>query len=262
MSEEKTMDFSEFRAEENAFSNIDHVIGVISGKGGVGKSLVTASLANALALQGFRVGILDADITGPSIAQMYGLRGKAQGDENGIYPAETSNGIEVISINLLLDRPEEPVVWRGPVIGNVVKQFWSEVVWGQLDYLLVDMPPGTGDVPLTVFQSLPVDGVVLVTSPQDLVRMIVTKSLRMAQMMEVPVLGIVENYSYIRCPHCGEELHPFGDSHIGEIADSFGLPVLGRIPMDQRLAEAADTGNFAGVNNTDIDEAAVKLRSL
>ena len=261
MSEEH-MDFSEFRAEENAFSNIEHVIGVISGKGGVGKSLITASLANSLALQGYSVGILDADITGPSIPRMYGLSGKAEADENGAYPMETVNGIKVISINLLLDNPEDPVVWRGPVIGNMVKQFWTDVIWGQLDYLLVDMPPGTGDVPLTVFQSLPVDGVVLVTSPQDLVRMIVTKSLRMAQMMEVPVLGIVENYSYIRCPHCGEELYPFGESHIQEVADSFGLPVLGRVPMDPDLAAAADAGDFAGVNNTAIEEAAVKLRSI
>ena len=262
MSEEQHMDFSEFRAEENPFSNIEHVIGVISGKGGVGKSLVTASLANALALQGFSVGILDADITGPSIPQMYGLTERADADENGAYPIEASNGIKVISINLLLEHPEEPVVWRGPVIGNMVKQFWTDVVWGQLDYLLVDMPPGTGDVPLTVFQSLPVEGVVLVTSPQDLVRMIVTKSLRMAQMMEVPVLGIVENYSYMRCPDCGKELHPFGESHIEEIAAGFGVPVLGRIPMDPELAAAADAGAFAGVNNTAVDEAAVRLRSL
>ena len=262
MDEQQKKDMEQFRAEENPYSNIGHVIGVVSGKGGVGKSLVTASLANSLAIQGFEVGILDGDITGPSIPRMYGLKGPADSDDNGIYPLQAENGVRVMSTNLLLPNEEEPVVWRGPVIGNMVKQFWTDVIWGQVDYLLVDMPPGTGDVPLTVFQSLPVDGVVIVTSPQDLVRMIVAKALHMAEMMDIPVLGIVENYSYMRCPHCGEELYPFGKSQVDEVAASFGLPVLGRIPMDPVYASAADEGRFAEVVNEALDDAAVALRNL
>lgn len=262
MDEQQKKDMEQFRAEENAYSNIGHVIGVVSGKGGVGKSLVTASLANSLAVQGFEVGILDGDITGPSIPRMYGLTGPADSDDNGIYPLQAANGIRVMSTNLLLPNEEEPVVWRGPVIGNMVKQFWTDVIWGQVDYLLVDMPPGTGDVPLTVFQSLPVDGVVIVTSPQDLVKMIVAKALHMAEMMDIPVLGIVENYSYMSCPHCGEKLYPFGESHLEEVAASFGLPVLGRIPMDPSYAAAADEGRFAEIVNDALDDAAVVLRNL
>ena len=223
-----------FRAELNSYSSIGHVIGVVSGKGGVGKSLVTASLANAMAAKGYRVGILDADITGPSIPRMFGLQGPAQVDDNGIYPPLTANGIKVMSINLLLPGEEEPVIWRGPIIANMVKQFWTDVVWGELDYLFVDMPPGTGDVPLTVFQSLPVEGVVIVTSPQDLVKMIVTKAYKMAQMMKVPVLGIVENYSYVECPDCGKRIYVFGESHIDEIAASMDLEVLGSRPNMQK----------------------------
>ena len=257
-----TLDKSEFRVEENPYSNIRHMIGVVSGKGGVGKSLVTASLANLMALQGYRVGIMDADITGPSIPRMYGIHGPAVGDDNGLYPLEADNGIKIISTNLLLPNEEEPVVWRGPVIGNMVKQFWTDVIWGQVDYLLVDMPPGTGDVPLTVFQSLPVDGVVVVTSPQDLVKMIVAKAVHMAEMMDIPVLGIVENYSYMQCPHCGEKLYPFGESHLDEVAASFGLPILGRIPMDPSYAAAADEGRFAEIVNEALDDAAVALRNL
>ena len=262
MDEQQKKDMEQFRAEENPFSNIGHVIGVVSGKGGVGKSLVTASLANSLALQGFEVGILDGDITGPSIPRMYGLTGPADSDDNGIYPLQAANGVRVMSTNLLLPNEEEPVVWRGPVIGNMVKQFWTDVIWGQVDYLLVDMPPGTGDVPLTVFQSLPVDGVVIVTSPQDLVKMIVAKALHMAEMMDIPVLGIVENYSYMRCPHCGEALYPFGKSHLEEVAASFGIPILGKIPMDPEYAAAADEGRFAEIVNESLDEAAVALRNL
>ena len=208
-----------FQAEQNIFSDVKHVIGVVSGKGGVGKSFVTASLANAMAAKGFKVGILDADITGPSIPKMYGLKGAAQADDNGIYPMVTENGIKVMSINLLLPTEETPVIWRGPVLANMVKQFWTDVVWDQIDYLFVDMPPGTGDVPLTVFQSLPVDGIVIVSSPQDLVRMIVRKAYNMAEMMKIPVLGIVENYSFVKCPDCGTEIKVFGESHIDEIAD-------------------------------------------
>lgn len=262
MDEQQKKEMEQFRAEENPYSNIGHVIGVVSGKGGVGKSLVTASLANSLAVQGFEVGILDGDITGPSIPRMYGLTGPADSDDNGIYPLQAVNGVRVMSTNLLLPNEEEPVVWRGPVIGNMVKQFWTDVIWGQVDYLLVDMPPGTGDVPLTVFQSLPVDGVVVVTSPQDLVKMIVAKAVHMAEMMDIPVLGIVENYSYMQCPHCGEKLYPFGESHLDEVAASFHLPVLGRIPMEPSYAAAADEGRFAEIVNEALDDAAVALRDL
>ena len=262
MSENKKFDKSEFRVEENPYSGISHVIGVVSGKGGVGKSLVTASLANLMAQQGYETGILDADITGPSIPKMYGLHGPAAGDDNGIYPLQAENGVSVMSVNLMLPEEEEPVIWRGPVIANMVKQFYTDVIWGQLDYLFVDMPPGTGDVPLTVFQSLPVDGIVIVTSPQDLVRMIVTKAYRMADRMDVPVLGVVENYSYITCPDCGKKIQVFGESHIDEIAADLGIPVLGRIPIRPELARAADAGEFAGIANEDLDDAAVLLRGL
>ncbi|MDO4622921.1 MAG: Mrp/NBP35 family ATP-binding protein [Eubacteriales bacterium] len=259
---EEQMTKEDFRVEENAFSNITHVIGVVSGKGGVGKSMVTASLANAMAVQGYTVGILDADITGPSIPKMYGIQGGAESDGNGIYPPTAANGIEIMSTNLLLPDEGDPVVWRGPVIGNMVKQFYTDVIWGQLDYLFVDMPPGTGDVPLTVFQSLPVDGIVIVTSPQDLVRMIVTKAYRMAQMMEVPVLGIVENYSYLECPHCSEKIYAFGQSHIDEIAADLQTSVLGKIPMQPAYAQAADEGKFADVLNSYVDDAVVAIRNL
>ena len=238
--------------EMNSQSNVKHVIGVVSGKGGVGKSFVTGSLANMMAAQGYKVGILDADITGPSIPKMYGLKGPANVDDKGVYPAVAANGVKVMSINLLLPGEEEPVIWRGPVIAGTVKQFWTDVIWGDLDYLFVDMPPGTGDVPLTVFQSLPVDGVVIVSSPQDLVRMIVMKAYKMAQMMSVPVLGIVENYSYLVCPDCGKKLSIFGESHIDEIAAEIGVPVLGKMPIHPEFAELVDEGRFAEVDNTDI----------
>lgn len=231
--------------EQNIYSNVKHVIGVVSGKGGVGKSFVTASLANLLAKQGYTVGILDADITGPSIPKMYGVHGPAEATDDGIEPMLTDNGIRLMSINLLLPDEEAPVIWRGPVLANMVKQFWSEVMWGEVDYLLVDMPPGTGDVPLTVFQSLPVDGIVVVTSPQDLVRLIVKKAINMANTMKIPVLGLVENYSFIKCPDCGKEFAVFGKSTIDEVAAEVGLPVLGKLPVDLRLAELADAGKFA-----------------
>ena len=249
----------EFKAEMNGFSNIDHVIGIVSGKGGVGKSMVTASLANGLAAQGYRVGILDADITGPSIPKMYGIHEHAMSDTNGIYPALSGNGIEIMSTNLVLEGEEDPVVWRGPVIAGVVKQFWTDVIWGTLDFLLIDMPPGTGDVPLTVYQSLPIEGVLIVTSPQDLVRMIVTKAYKMAEMMDIPVLGIIENYSYLCCPDCGKKISVFGESHIDEIADGLGIPVLGKIPLDASYAEDADRGDFAAVLNPHIDDAVAVL---
>ena len=242
-------------AEMNAHSNVKHVIGVVSGKGGVGKSFVTGSLANMMAAQGYKVGIMDADITGPSILKMYGLKGAAQANDDGIFPMVTANGIKVMSINLLLPTEDTPVIWRGPVLANMVKQFWTDVIWGDVDYLFVDMPPGTGDVPLTVFQSLPLNGIVIVTSPQDLVKMIVTKAFKMAQMMSVPVLGIVENYSYVKCPDCGKEIKVFGESHIDEIAAELKVPVVGKMPIDVDYATKADSGFFAAIDNQYITDA-------
>lgn len=239
--ESKKTDFS---VPANAYSSVKRVIGVISGKGGVGKSLVTASLARMMKEKGFNVGILDADITGPSIPKMYGVHEMARGSEEGIFPCIAKDGTRIMSVNLLLEEEDAPVIWRGPVIAGVVKQFWSDVIWDDLDYLFVDMPPGTGDVPLTVFQSLPVDGVVIVTSPQDLVQMIVKKAYNMAKQMNIPVLGIVENYSYVKCPDCGKEIKVFGESHIEEIAEELGVPVLGKMPIDQEIAEVVEAEKF------------------
>ena len=244
-----------FLAPANIFSDVKHVIGVVSGKGGVGKSFVTGSLANAMVAKGYKVGILDADITGPSIPKMYGLTGAAQADDNGIYPMETANGIKVMSINLLLPTEDTPVIWRGPVLAHMVKQFWTDVVWDKIDYLFVDMPPGTGDVPLTVFQSLPIDGIVIVSSPQDLVKMIVKKAYNMAEMMKIPVLGIVENYSYVKCPDCGTPIKIFGESHIDEIAAELNVPVVGKMPIDMDYASKADRGSFDQINNEYIAKA-------
>ncbi|MGN0398566.1 MAG: P-loop NTPase [Blautia sp.] len=238
----------------NAYSEIKKVIGVVSGKGGVGKSFVTASLANEMAARGYRVGILDADITGPSIPRMYGLKGAAQADDNGIYPMLTENDIKIMSINLLLPQEETPVIWRGPILANMVKQFWTDVIWGELDYLFVDMPPGTGDVPLTVFQSLPVDGVVIVTSPQDLVRMIVKKAYNMAEMMKIPVAGLVENYSFVKCPDCGKEIHVFGESKVDAVGAELNVPVMAKMPLEPELAALVDAGKFADVRNEYLKE--------
>lgn len=249
-----------FLVEPNIYTEIKHVIGVVSGKGGVGKSMVTASIANRLVEQGYRVGILDADITGPSIPKMYGLHGSAQADEEGIYPMLTKNDIKVMSVNLLLPDEEAPVIWRGPVISNMVKQFWTDVIWGELDYLLVDMPPGTGDVPLTVFQSLPVEGIVIVTSPQELVKMIVKKAYTMAKNMNIEVLGIVENYSFIKCPDCDKEIKVFGESHIEEVVKELDVKLLGKMPIEPEFARLADMGEFEGVHNAYIDEAVHVLR--
>ena len=237
-----------FLVEQNKFSNIKHVIGVVSGKGGVGKSMVTASLANMMASQGYSVGILDADITGPSIPKMYGLHGPAPMAEECIQPIYTKNGIRVMSINLLLEDEEAPVIWRGPILANMVKQFWSDVAWGEIDYLFVYMPPGTGDVPLTVFQSIPVEGILVVTSPQDLVRLIVKKALNMAGSMKIPVLGLIENYSYVVCPDCGKEFKIFGESEIDALSEELNIPVLGKMPIDTKLAELAD-GAFDQAEN-------------
>ena len=239
----------------NNQSNVKKVIGVVSGKGGVGKSSVTSMLAVATQRLGYKVAILDADITGPSIPKMYGLHGPAQADDNGIYPPLAENDIKVMSINLLMPDEEAPVIWRGPVLANMVKQFWTDVVWDKIDYLFVDMPPGTGDVPLTVFQSLPVDGIVIVSSPQDLVKMIVKKAYNMAEMMKIPVLGIVENYSYVKCPDCGKELKIFGESHIEEIAAELNVPVVGKMPIDMDYATKADGGFFAAIDNQYITDA-------
>ena len=237
-----------FLEDLNPFSSVKHVFGMVSGKGGVGKSFVTGSLAVGLARRGYSVGILDADITGPSIQKMFGITDGAAGDENGIYPAETVGGIKVMSINMLLDDDTTPVIWRGPVLAGVVKQFWTDVVWGELDYLLVDLPPGTGDVPLTVFQSIPLEGIVIVTSPQSLVNMIVTKAYNMAKQMNIPVLGVVENYSYLECPDCGKHISVFGESHIDEIAAKLGLQVLGKLPIRPELAKMSDEGRFYAVD--------------
>ncbi|MCF0229212.1 MAG: Mrp/NBP35 family ATP-binding protein, partial [Parasporobacterium sp.] len=241
---------------------IKHVIGVVSGKGGVGKSFVTGSLAVELAEKGYKVGILDADITGPSIQKMFGIDQDAEGDQNGIYPAVTSKGIKIMSINMLLEDDTTPVIWRGPVLAGVVKQFWTDVIWGELDYLLVDMPPGTGDIPLTVFQSIPVEGVIIVTSPQSLVNMIVKKSYFMAEQMNIPVLGIVENYSYIACPDCGKHISVFGESRIDEVAAETGLSVLGKMPIDPANAKLADEGRFEMIRNNYISDAVNAVEAL
>ena len=232
----------------NPKASVKKVIAVVSGKGGVGKSTVTSMLAVAMARTGKRVGVLDADITGPSAPTAFGVTECAGATEEGLYPAVTRGGIQVMSINLLLDNSTDPVVWRGPVIAGAVKQFWTDVIWEDVDYMFVDMPPGTGDVPLTVFQSLPVDGIVIVTSPQDLVSMIVSKAVKMANMMHVPVLGFVENYSYLLCPDCGKKIEVFGKSKLDEVADAFGLPVLARLPIDPVVAECYDSGLMETVN--------------
>ena len=241
----------------NALSDVKHVIGVVSGKGGVGKSLVTSMLAVLLQREGYKVGILDADITGPSIPKAFGLHNvEVFGDENGMIPPRTKTGIDMISVNLLLGNDEtKPVIWRGAMIAGTVQQFWTETIW-DVDVLLVDCPPGTGDVPLTVFQSLPLDGVVIVSSPQDLVSMIVSKAANMAKMMNVPVLGLVENMSYVKCPDCGKEIKVFGDSHIEEVAEKFGYDLLARIPMDPKLSALVDRGMIELMENDYMDKAA------
>ena len=229
-------------------SSVGKVIAVVSGKGGVGKSTVTSTLATAMAKQGKRVAILDADITGPSIPKAFGVTECQGASEEGILPALTEGGIQVMSINLLLDNDTDPVLWRGPIIAGAVKQFWTDVIWDDVDYMFVDMPPGTGDVPLTVFQSLPIDGIVLVTSPQDLVSMIVGKAVNMAKMMKKPILGFVENYSYLECPDCGKRIEVFGKSKLDEVAAQQGIPVLAHLPIDPRVAAYYDSGKMEQVN--------------
>ena len=246
----------DFHIELNADSSIKHVIGVVSGKGGVGKSMVTASLANQKAKEGYKVGILDADITGPSIPKMYGLKGPANVDDKGVYPAVAANGVKVMSINLLLPGEEEPVIWRGPVIAGTVKQFWTDVIWNDVDYMFVDMPPGTGDVPLTVFQSLPVNGLVGVASPQELVGMIVEKAVNMAGLMNKRVLGLVENMSYYVCPDCGKRHSVFGESHIDETAKRFGIEHVAKLPIDPAYAAACDAGQIESLKVPELTELA------
>ena len=240
----------------NPKASVKKVIAVVSGKGGVGKSTVTSMLAVEMARRGKRVGVLDADITGPSAPTAFGVTECQGANEEGLYPALSRSGIQIMSINLLLDNPADPVVWRGPVIAGAVKQFWTDVIWEDVDYLFVDMPPGTGDVPLTVFQSLPIDGVVIVTTPQDLVSMIVSKAVKMANMMHIPVLGFVENYSYLQCPDCGKKIEVFGKSHLDGVAAEFGLPVLARLPIDPKVAECYDSGLMETVDTAALSAVA------
>ncbi len=239
----------------NEMSKIGKVIGVVSGKGGVGKTLVSTMLAVATQRMGKNVGILDADITGPSVPKAFGIHEKADACEFGIIPRKSKMGIDVMSINLLLENESDPVVWRGPVIAGVVKQFWTDVIWKDVDCLYVDMPPGTGDVPLTVFQSIPVDGIVIVTSPQELVSMIVEKAVKMAKLMNIPIIGIVENMSYFQCPDCGKKHKIYGDGHVAEIAQEYGIPVLAQIPIDPQLAKMCDQGTIELFEGDYVDAA-------
>lgn len=249
-------------APQNKMSNVKKVIGVVSGKGGVGKSSVTSMLAVTMQRRNRQAAILDADITGPSIPQCFGVHERASGSDDGIFPAVTKSGIELMSMNLILNRETDPVVWRGPVIAGAIKQFWSDVIWNEVDYMFVDLPPGTGDVPLTVFQSIPLDGIIIITSPQELVSMIVSKAVEMAKLMNVPILGLVENYSYVKCPCCDEIIHVYGESHIDEVAEKYNLKVLGKIPMDPKLASACDKGAIEDFEGSWLDDAADTIEKL
>lgn len=254
------MDMSEFRWDNNPFSQVDHVIAVASGKGGVGKSLVTSLLAAAAAKKTFRAAIMDADVTGPSIPKSFGLKGQLSAVEGvGIEPAISDKGVKIVSMNLLLEDETAPVVWRGPVLAGVLKQFWEDVDWGLVDYMFVDMPPGTGDVPLTIYQSMEVDGIVVVTTPQDLVQLIVEKAYNMAKMMNVPILGVVENMSYLKCPHCGETIDVFGQSKADEVAAKLGVPVLAKLPIDPSISEKVDAGRVEDVELPEVNEALEKI---
>lgn len=248
-----------FLEKTNEMSHIKKVIGVVSGKGGVGKSLVTSLLAVLAQRKGYKTAIMDADITGPSIPKAFGLHGHAEASEWGLFPVKTAAGTSVMSLNLLMKNETDPVVWRGPLISGAVKQFWTDVIWGDVDYMFIDMPPGTGDVALTVFQSIPVDGIVIVASPQELVGMIVEKAVNMAKMMDVPVLALVENMSYITCPDCGKKIHVFGESHIDEIAQKHGVETVARMPIDPKLAAACDAGTIESFNGAWLDGVLEKL---
>ncbi|HEX3039505.1 MAG TPA: Mrp/NBP35 family ATP-binding protein [Caproiciproducens sp.] len=253
---------ADFLEKPNEMSKINKVIGIVSGKGGVGKSMVTSMLAVLLNRRGKHTAILDADITGPSIPKAFGLKERAMGSEYGLLPVKTNTGIDVMSVNLLLDDESAPVVWRGPMIANMVKQFWTDVVWQDVDYMFVDMPPGTGDVPLTVFQSIPLDGIIIVTSPQELVSMIVAKAANMANMMNIPILGIVENMSYVKCPDCGKVINVFGESHVDEIAAKFRLNVLGKCPFDSGVSKNFDVGLAELVNAPWLEAAADTVEKI
>lgn len=250
------------QAKPHELSNVKHVIAVVSGKGGVGKSLVTALSAVTMSRAGCSVGILDADVTGPSIPKLFGVSGVVRGSETGAYPLVSDGGIPLISMNLLLPNATDPVLWRGPIIASIVKQFWQEFIWDNIDYLFVDMPPGTGDVPLTVFQSLPVDGILVVTSPQELALMIVEKAVNMAKMMNIPILGLLENMASFRCPDCGKEHFIFGESHLPAVAAKYDLPVLGHIPIDPQLAAACDAGKIETYEGHWLDKAAEALKAI
>lgn len=252
----------DFRAPLNELSSVNKVIAVVSGKGGVGKSLVTSMLAVQMNRRGKKTAILDADVTGPSIPKIFGATERAMGNELGLFPVTTKSGIDLMSVNLLLEDLEAPVVWRGPVIAGTVKQFWSDVIWKDVDYMFVDMPPGTGDVPLTVFQSIPLDGIVIVTSPQELASLIVSKAVNMAKMMNIPIIGIVENMSYFKCPDCGKEVKLFGESHVDEVAAKFGIPVLAKLPINPEIAVNCDKGLAELVECPEINGAVDAVEAL
>ncbi len=253
---------TDFHKPPHELSRIKKIIGVVSGKGGVGKSMTSAMLAVLLNRRGYKTAVLDADITGPSIPKLFGIHERARADEIGCYPAVTRTGIDVMSVNLMLEHETDPVIWRGPVIAGAVKQFWQEVIWKDVDFMFVDMPPGTGDVPLTVFQTMPVDGIIVVASPQELVSLIVEKAVNMARMMNIPVLGIVENMSYAVCPDCGKKIYVFGESHVDETAERFALPVLAKCPIDPELAHQADLGVIESFESDCLDKAADTVEAL
>ena len=258
----RTQDKKSFLEALAPESSVKKVIGVVSGKGGVGKSLVTSMMAVSMSRKGKHAAILDADITGPSIPKMFGIHGQVYGTDDGMVPMETETGIQIMSANLLLDHDTDPVIWRGPVIAGAVKQFWTETLWKDVDYMFVDMPPGTGDVPLTVFQSLPVDGIIIVTSPQELVGMIVAKAVNMAKKMNVPILGIVENMSYLECPDCGKHINVFGESHTEQVAEEYGLKLLAQIPIDPKIAQMVDGGQVEYIEMPWFEEAVKAVENL
>lgn len=251
-----------FLEAPHELSSIKKVIGVVSGKGGVGKSIVSSMLAVSMQREGYHAAILDADITGPSIPKAFGIKNKALGNEHGIDPVKSKLGTDIMSVNLLLEHDTDPVIWRGPVIAGMVKQFWTDVIWQDVDYMFIDMPPGTGDVPLTVFQSVPVDGIIIVTSPQELVSMIVEKAVKMAQMMNIPIIGIIENMSYAECPDCGKHINIFGESHIEETAKQYNVPVLAKIPVNPKLAAAVDKGAIELFEGNWLDNAVKAVAAL
>ena len=258
----RTKSPADMKEKLHELSSVKKVIAVVSGKGGVGKSLVTSLMAVKMNRRGHKAAVLDADVTGPSIPKVFGITQRAMGNEVGLFPVTTKTGIDIMSVNLLLENEEAPVVWRGPVIAGTVKQFWNEVIWKDVDYMFVDMPPGTGDVPLTVFQSLPLDGIIIVTSPQELVSLIVSKAVNMAQMMNIPILGLVENMSYVTCPDCQKEIKIYGESHIDAVAEKYGLSVFGRLPIDPEIAANCDKGLVELVECPQLDHAADVVEKL